>query len=411
MLYCSVLAHCLLLVVPQAWAEDIAPAVPDYNLAVSQIKADIGSFGAALKGNFDARGQILPDFVPIEARVGRFFMSALSDVSRAVYSGLLPFLNILVAVLFGFWILMETWQMMRSDKPDAWDLAMRIVKRGAVIVVWMWILNNDPADIFMWLMAPVISIGTAAAGLIMDAAVKIVGVSLPDTCAAIHSWLDGGADIILGGQYAADLLCVPTRAAAYFYTFVLAGTHWMGQGLGPGGSGLTFLMGIVFVCLFVYNIWKFALSALGVVADLFFVLLFMPFTAVKECFAGDTKYDGIFRPVWDRMAGLISGASLSAQFTKFIGAVIYFIVLAIVSAICVILLAGVGPMEGGGLMDILITGCLVAYLMGKIDELAGKLGGKIDASFGDSIGGAIKSAAKGLVDAGKKVAKLFAKKK
>ena len=121
----------------------------NFGTMTNMLSADIDDFGKSLReSNFTPDGQLVPNFVPIEAKVGRFFMSALSEVARAVYTGLLPFLNALIIALFAFWIFMESWQMMRGDN-DYWSLSTRIVKKGAIIAIWLWILNNNPADIFM----------------------------------------------------------------------------------------------------------------------------------------------------------------------------------------------------------------------------------------------------------------------
>lgn len=384
-----------------------------YGDAAASMAVDMDNFGASLRQNFKPSGQLIADFIPIEARVGRFFMSALSDVARALYAAFIPFLNMLIIALFAFWIFMESWQMIKTA-GDYWDLAMRIVKRAVVIVIWMWILNNDPAELFMWLMAPVISLGSGMSELILSGTTKIIGTNLPDYCQAIHAWMAGENSLMIGSQYAADLLCMPTRVAGFFYTAVATGFEWMKQGLGR--NGLTFMMGLIFVLLFIYNIWKFALAALGVVADLFFVLLFLPFTAVNESFKGgkDTKYDGIFKPVWDALINFVDGKniSLDSQFKKFINAVIYFIVLSVVAAICIALLAGVNPMHGGDFISILIIGCLVAYLMGKVDDLAKGLTGagekEVFGDVGDDVGNLVKSIGQQVASWGKNATKIIA---
>jgi hypothetical protein len=407
-------ACCLLFAARPLRAADTFAAA-NYDLATRQISADIGDLGAALAGNFTPSGQLIRDFVPIEAQVGRFLLSALSQTSRAVYDALIPFMNIFVAVLFAFWVFMESWQMMNGDL-DYWGLGKRIADKVVLIAIWMWALNNDPASLFMWLMSPVITLGSVASDLILNGTANIIGTNLPDSCAAIHSWIGSGGGLLIDGQYAADLLCMPTRVMGFFYTCVAAGLGWMRQGLGT--SGLTFLLGLIFVILFIYNIWKFALAALNVIVDLFFVLLFLPFTAVSECFKGGTTYKGMFAPLWTQMKDFVSGESISiaGQFRKFINAIIYFVVLSIVCAICVILVAGVNPMApgaaafGSDAITILIIGCLAAYLMGQADTLANSLGGKIEGDVGKQIGDTAIAAVKGIGEWGKNAIKILTKK-
>ncbi|MDR2770305.1 MAG: hypothetical protein LBB08_02540 [Rickettsiales bacterium] len=382
-----------------ARADDVAGSdfAPDYDAWAVQVRGDLEAFGAGVDRAAPAGG-----FVPLEAKAGKFFMSALSDVSRAIYSLLLPFLNIFVVSLFALWLLMESWQMMKDGGGGAWDLVERIVKKIALIGIWIWVMNHDPMELFMLIASPVVAAGTAVSNTIMDGASEIAGADVPDTCAAIREYVGADASMLIPPGMAADLLCVPTRVAVYFYGFVSTGFKLMIAGI--GGSGLTFLFGLVFVILFIYNIWKFMLAALGVIVDLFFVLMFLPFTAVAECFKNksDTKYGGVFRPVFDGFAGFAGGNSLSSQFLKFINAAIYFVVLSLVSSICVIILADADPGSSNDAMGVLVMGCLVAYLIGKTDELAASVSGGIDAGLGNEIG-------RNLVGAGSSAAKWGAK--
>jgi hypothetical protein len=389
-----------------ARADDLFnPSRASYESMTGKMSGDINDFGRSLREDFKPGGQMVDDFVPVEAKVGGFLISALSSVVRAVYRALVPFLNIFMIALFAFWILMESWQMMKKDQ-DYWDLAIRIVKKGAALVIWLWLANHDPAEIFMWLASPIITVGNGMADLIFSGTADIVGAKLPDTCAAIHKWMDANDNLLIAGPAAADLLCMPVRAAGLFYTNVAMGLGWMAQGL--GFSGLTFLMGLVFVLLFIYNIWKFALSALSVIVDLFFVLLFMPFTAIKECFSEkDMKYDGYFAPLFKELVGFVKGAGLAEQAMKFVYAMIYFIVLAIVSAISVVLMSG----ARGDFMSILISGCITVYLMGQTDALAEKLGGKIDHEFEKQVKEVAGGIGKQVADWGKKAAKILKKGK
>ena len=373
------------------------------NTAGEDIKQLVGD---SFKGFFNEDGTLAEGAVPIEAKVGKFFMAALSEVSRAIYSKLRPFLNALVICLFMFWVFMEAWWTLKITQ-DSWDLAERVLKRGIWIAVLTLIMNNDPARIFMVLAGPMITVGVAMSKLIMDGTVRLLGTNLPDTCAAIREWLRNDTSMIISGAEAADLLCIPTRAAAYFYTFVWTGLKWMAEGL----FAPKFLLGAIFVLLFIYNIWKFALTALGVITDLFFVLLFLPFTIVSECFPEkDTKYNGFFKPVWTSMASIVQRVALKDQIQKFVSAVIYFIVLSIVSTICVILISGTNQFvyqatgsSGADSVTVLIIGCLVAYLMNRSEEIAKKIEATIDASAGERFGSAIVGMGKSVYGFGKKV--------
>ena len=362
--------------------------------------------GKSFDGLVNADGSLAEGAIPIEAKVGKFFMAALSEVSRAIYGRLGSFLNALIICLFIFWVFMETWWMLKT-KQEYRDLAERIIRRGVWIAVLTWVMNHDPATTFMRLAGPMIRVGVMMSKLIMDGTVRILGISLPDTCGAIREWLRNDTSMIISGVEAADLLCIPTRAAAYFYTFVWTGLQWMMEGLFTP----KFILGLIFVLVFIYNIWKFALTALGVITDLFFVLLFLPFTIVSECFPEkDTKYDGVFKPIWTNLAGIVRRVSLKDQFQKFIGAVIYFIVLSIVSTICVILISDTNQFvyRAAGTVNvdaitILIIGCLVAYLMNRSGEISKKIDATIDASVGENFGTMLVNAGKGVYNFGKRI--------
>ena len=391
-----------------------APAVAENNFPLADLhygamteslRADIDGFAPLLK-NADIK-----NFVPVEAKVGAFFIKALSKVAEGVYRVLIPLLNALIIALFAFWLMMESWQMMSGKDNDYWDfLTRRVVKKTITVAICMWILNHNPEQLFMMLAAPVITLGSAMSDLILNGTAEVAGTNLPDSCAAIHEFVGDGAGFAISGQHAADLLCMPTRVAGFFYTFVHAGFGWMKEGL--ANSGTTFFLGLIFVMLFVYNIWRFALAALGVIVDLSFVLLFLPFTAVKECFGDekDTKYNGLFKPLFTGLVNFVQGAAAKDQFQKFINAVIYFVVLSIVSAISTALLAKSEPLSADNFMGVLIMGCLTAYLISKADKLAEDLGGKIDDSFGQNVEKVALGVGKNIIDKGKKVVEMIKSK-
>ena len=372
-----------------------------YRSAGGQARFDLSNLGRSLQesGDFTPEGTAIPNFVPIEARIGLMFMSALTYVIDIVYSGLLPFLNALIVVMFMFWVLIITWEMMAAGKGGGLELGVKIAKRSAIIIVWMWVLNNNPAEMFMWIMAPVIAFGSAISDLVLNSTANIVGTNLPDTCGAIHAWIDGRDDLAISSAAAADLLCMPTRVAGFLWTVVLAGWQWLVTGLGGtvfapvtlirggivqfGHSVATMLLGLIFIILFVFNIIKFAVAALGVIMDLFFILLFLPFTAYSQCFKGAEVGKGHFASIWSALAKIVPDQNLDDQVRKFFKAILYFVVLSLISAIAIVLLAGVNPYDGADALTVLIVGALVAYLLGGADGYIEKFGGGIDKSFGE----------------------------
>jgi len=362
---------------------------------IGDMKNDAAGIQAGFQENFDVgedgRITLQKDFVPIEAKVGRAFIGAMSMVGNVLDRSLFSFIRIFIIILFVFWIMIEAYNLMKTS-GNARELGLDIVKKAALIIVWFIILNNNPAQLFMWIMSPVIAAGTIMSDIILGGVTAAIGVNLPDTCGPIHAYMAANpiAENVISSTAAADLLCIPTRLAGFFYICVAAGFKWILAGI--GSSALTFAAGIVFVIIFVYNIWRFALQALGIVADMFLAILLLPFTAIAETFGKwKPKGDAPLVQIFSAFAGLFSNTqSLHSVFIKFINAIIYFVVLAVVAAIGLALLgtvvdanlALITPAENADdFMTILITGALVAYLVNKSGEIAKDLGGKLD---GDS---------------------------
>ncbi len=347
-------------------------------LLIGNISQDIKSFQPIVKNR-----------VPVEARIGKSLITALNRVGEALQRSLFDFVRILLIALFAFWLGFEAYNLIQS-KGDAKKLALDIAKKTMLISVWIWVLSNNPGQIFMTIFGPIISAGSYASDIIMNSIVNASGISLPDTCGAIREFM--GPD-----RYTADLLCMPTRLSGFFYTCVAAGFKWMAAGIGT--SALTLVAGAVFVVIFSINIWKFALLALSVITDLFLAIILLPFTAIQECFGKGTNLKGVAADIFKAFAGIFKSTSLNEQIMRFIKAVIYFIVLAVMAAMGAALLGGVvstdllsatPSVQSDSFMSVLIVGCLVAYLVSKASKLAEDLGGKIDESFSKQVQGDIK---------------------
>lgn len=334
---------------------------------------------------------IVDDYVPVEARIGKSLIDALDKVGVSLQRSLFNFIQILLGVLLAFWLMLEAYNLIKS-KGDVKKTIMDIIKKTVLVSIWIWVLNNDPANIFMTIFGPIIKVGSYTSDLILNSVVSEAGkINLPDTCGAIHNFVgDNG--------YIADLICMPTRLSGFFYTCITAGFKWMWTGLGH--SALTFVAGAVFVVMFTMNLWKFALLALGVIVDLFLATILLPFTAVKECFGKGTSLQGVVGNIFNAFAGLFKAVSLNDQIMRFIRAVIYFIVLSVMAAIGAALLGGVvnadlsavtPSVESESFMSVLIVGCLVSYLVSKSAKIAEDLGGKVDGSFGEKVQGDIKN--------------------
>lgn len=351
------------------------------------ISADLTQFQSGFQAN-----PLVQDYVPIEAMAGLAFMNALSLVGDVLDNSLVRFVVIFLIVAYAFWIMLEAYNMMTTGK-SARDLVENIIKKGAILAIWIIILEQGPAQVFMWVMGPIITVGTYLSDLILNAVANASGTQIPDTCAAIREYAAShtSARMLIDANAAADMLCVPTRLSGFFYTAVAAGFKWMLAGIGT--SAFTFLIGVVFVVLFIYNAFKFAFMALGVIADLFLAVLMLPFTAIAETI-GKTSYKGIAGDIFNGFLGLFKVESLSAQIQRFINAAIYFVSLSIVVALCGALLSGVvdsnlasqvPSLDNANFIMTLLTGVLVAYLANRGDEIAKSLGDNINSGLGNQI--------------------------
>lgn len=393
---------------------------------------DIGDYGAWTTTNnlrqitknmsddlaaFDTRAttQPMPDYVPIEARVGLAFMGALSYLADVIDNSLVRFMTIFIITMFIFWIMAEAYNMMTTS-GNAKKLVEDIIKKAALIAVWIIILEMGPARIFMWLMGPIITVGTYLADLILESVTMTVGAQMPDTCAAIREYVAANAspNMIIDAAGAADIMCLPTRLSGFFHTGVAAGFKWMTAGIGH--SAFTFVTGAAFVVIFAINIWKFALMAMGVIADLFLAVMMLPFTAVAETI-GKTSYKGIAGTVFNGFVGIFNTQSLSKQIGRFINASVYFVSLSIVIAVCAAMLSGVVSgdlaaqvpgLNNTGFIPTLLVALLVGYFANMANKIAGDLGGSINDKIGTGqLGADIKKMwAKG-TDGAKKLAKIL----
>ena len=378
--------------VPMGDIGDYGTWLTEHNVAefTNNMRNDMQAFQAS------AQNQLVPDYVPIEARVGLSFMNAMTRIGRVLDNSLVRFVNIFLVVAYIFWLMFEAYGMM-TGKMNARETTETILKKGLLISVWIMILRFGPAQIFIWVMGPVISIGTYFSDLILNSVAAAVGTTLPDTCGAIRDYAlhHSAPDMIATARGAADIMCVPTRLSGFFYTGIVAGWRWMIAGIGH--SAFTSLVGLTFIILFVYNIWKFALVAFGVIADLFLTLFMLPFTAISETL-GKTTYKGTAGNIFNGFVGMFKTESLQTQITRFINAALYFISLSIVVGLCAALLGAfvnmnladqVPTMDNAGFMTTLLGGLLTAYIASRADEIVSSLGGKIDKEMTNRVAGNI----------------------
>ncbi|MBO4625859.1 MAG: hypothetical protein J5679_01100 [Alphaproteobacteria bacterium] len=395
------------------------------NELVKKLVGENGTGGDLRVFQQEFQEQIVHDYVPVEARVGIAMVNGLNEIAKILDSTLVRFMIVFIIIMYLFWIMLEAYNMMTTDS-NVQKLVETIVKKTIILIAWIAVLHIGPAKLFMYAVSPIISLGTYIADFILNAITSAAGIVVPDTCGAIHNYAAATvpADMIIDANATASVLCVPTRLSGFFVTAIAAGWHWMIDGVGH--SVFTFTMGAVFVVLFAWNTWKFALMALSVVMSLFLAILLLPFTAFAETIP-QTSYKGIVGNVFNSFVGLFNAGpvKLDEQINKFINAAIYFVALSIVIAICAALLSGVintdlvthiPTLKDDGFIPLLLSGALVAWLADKADKTARDIMGSNADKMGKEIGGSdtgkkfaddIKAVIKNTYDTAKSWAKAY----
>lgn len=385
--------------VPNSDIGEYGTWLTDHNVGMftSELYADVNAF----QENFQK--QLVADYVPIEAKVGLALMNALTHLGRVLDRTLVRFMILFMLIAYAFWISFEAYNMI-SGKGNVPKTLGEILKKGIMISVWLIVLHIGIAKIFMWMVGPIITIGTFMSDFILNAVANSAGTSIPDTCGAIRAYTAAHtpADMLIDARAAADIMCVPTRLSGFFYTAVAAGWKWILAGIGR--SAMTAGVGVAFILLFMYNIWKFALVALSVIVDLFMTVLMLPFTALSET-VGKTNYGGIPGKIYNDFIALFSLEPLEKQIMRFINAALYFVSLSIVVGLCAAIMSGfittdlgatVPTIENMEFMTTLLAGFLVWHLASKADTIVSGLAGTIDDSrdFGRQIGNDIEGLAR-----------------
>lgn len=351
----------------------------------SNISSDFKKFEPKL--NIDAK-----NFIPIEAKIGLAFMKALSGVDYILQVSLVRFIIIFLLTMYTIWIGLSAYKMIK-ESTDYKKVFYDIFKQGITIAVWIFILNYGPAKIFSAVVSPILALGTYLSDFILNAVANTYKINIPDTCAAIHNYVSNNLDtekLLFDADTAANIMCLPTRISMFFYHAVATGFQWVTAGL--KSSPTMVIVGIISIVMFIACIFKFAFMTLGVIVDLFLTLLLLPFTAVAESLSKAPDGENIPGRIYNGFVSLfVNTQKTSAVLTVFINAVIYFVCLSIVIAICAALLSNVISLNGaneyttGSAVTIILSGCFVFYLANQSDKMATDIGGKIDNSFGKQL--------------------------
>ncbi|MBQ7185838.1 MAG: hypothetical protein IJR92_03470 [Alphaproteobacteria bacterium] len=383
----------LMLVCPKSFADD----------EQALLTGDIGDFGAwttehnqmellgdvkediqSLTSNFQQ--QYIDTGVPIEAKIGVAFVGGLSFVSEILDRTLVRFVNAFLLLAFFFWLSFEIYKKIIEGKGIPRDSIKEWVKRGAILGIWIILLGGGLQQLFSMLMGPIVAVGSYVSGLVIDSVFATENIQLSDTCNAIRQYAAANTapGTPIDAQTVANIMCVPTRLSEFYYAAIKYG--WTLTLSGLGVSAFTFLIGVVFVCLFTYTAFKFAFVSFSVISELFLVIIMLPFTAITETI-GKTSYNGIPGQVFNAFLGLFKSMSLSDQVNKFIQTAIYFVSMSIIVAIGGAILAnavalnsqtGALTVLNGDTLTLLISGALVAYIAMHIEDMAKQIGGAID---------------------------------
>ena len=383
----------LMLVCPKTFADD----------EQALLTGDIGDFGAwttehnqmellgdvkediqSLTSNFQQ--QYIDTGVPIEAKIGVAFVGGLSFVSEILDRTLVRFVNAFLLLAFFFWLSFEIYKKIIEGKGIPRDSIKEWVKRGAILGIWIILLGGGLQQLFSMLMGPIVAVGSYVSGLVIDSVFATENIQLSDTCNAIRQYAAANTapGTPIDAQTVANIMCVPTRLSEFYYAAIKYG--WTLTLSGLGVSAFTFLIGVVFVCLFTYTAFKFAFVSFSVISELFLVIIMLPFTAITETI-GKTSYNGIPGQVFNAFLGLFKSMSLSDQVNKFIQTAIYFVSMSTIVAIGGAILAnavalnsqtGALTVLNGDTLTLLISGALVAYIAMHIEDMAKQIGGAID---------------------------------
>ena len=331
--------------------------------------------------------------VPIEARLGIVFVRALSYVAKILDYSLVRFVNIFLIVAFIFWVMLYGYQLIKDEKTKPMDAFYDIAKKGVILAIWLILLTGGIQWLFGIVMGPIFGFSSYVSNLILNATTESGGYVLADNCTAIHNYATShfGNNSIFTPDFAANIICVPARLSGFYYGAIKFGWKLVVSGLGL--STFTFLVGLILVGLFIYTAYKFLFVAFGVIADLFLVIIMLPFTAIAET-VNKTNYKGVAGDIYNGFLGLFKSESLSSQIKKFVDAAIYFVSLSIIIAIAGALLASAIQLNAethlitilnGDVVTLLLTGALVAYIAAHAEEFAKTIGGAIDYAIGSDL--------------------------
>lgn len=357
------------------------------NTVLQNVRQDLNDFESEYGQEYIKTG------VPIEARLGIAFIRALDYIARILDNSLVKFINIFLVVAFIFWVMLQAYQLITDNKTRAMPTVEEIAKKGAIVAIWVLLLGGGIQWFFGAIMGPIFGFSSYVSNLILNATTSVGGFVLDNNCPSIHQYAASHMSdtAIMTPEFAANIICVPARLSGFYYGAIKYGWSLVLSGLGV--STFTFLLGLFFVGLFLYTAYKFLFVAFGVIADLFLIIIFLPFTAVAET-VNKTSYKGIAGDIYNGFLGLFKTSNLSSQIKKFVDAAIYFVSLSIIISVAGALLASAVSLNSqthiitilnGDVITLILTGALVAYIAAHTEEFAKTIGGAVDYAIGSNL--------------------------
>ncbi len=363
-----------------------------------------------------------PGAIPIETKIAKLTIDSMTYVAQMLYPIFMNIITWFLITLLAWWIALESYALIESGS-DTKKFAESIVKKSIIVVIWIAILQSNPAQIFMFFAGPIISLGTYISDLILT---TTVGVDTLHTCDAIRAYVASDplttVEPFLSNETTANMLCMPARISTFFYQCISTGFYWMKYGFGT--SGLMVITGIMFVIVFIINAFNFAISVLSVIADLMLTLFFLPFVAIKTCFGGgDTSVKNpIVKTVFQTVTGMFATGDISKLIETLVKALFYFCILSVIAGMSYALMQGafnttgdlrnITPsMNDTSFMTVFLCGLLTLYMIRNAEKFSEKLGGAINREYAKLIDKNIKSGWKDLNETAKKLYTSAIKKK
>lgn len=376
----------------------------------TNVSNDIEKF----QGNFTTN-LTASNFVPLEVKLGLVFMKSLNAIDKIMQMSLVRFTIILLLISYAVWIGLEAYKLIR-DSGDYKTVIYEIFKKGMIISMWLIVLDYGPARLFGMLASPIIELGRYLSDFILSSVSETYHVEIPDTCAAVHTYVaahNTGA-LLIDTDAAANIMCLPARMSVFFYHATAQGFKWMGYGITH--SLTAFVVGGVSVYIFIKCIFKYALMTLGIIADLFLTLLMLPFTAIAEAMP-ELKESNYIGQIFSGLLKIFNAKKISNVISTFINTCLYFASISIIIALSAILLSKIISVDAENSyttaygIESLLTGALILYLINRTDEYASKLGGKIDNALGKQLTGDTKTLMNKTKDIASMIYKDWLKKK